>query len=189
MPGCFSSADVWLCSGGPLGPLRRLTCVLWRLTCSKNSSMKWSLSTCTTSSSSSLSLACGQRGGRWVSDLVVTADGWRVAMMTSHIHMHTSTPAPTETHHDWRISWLFSNHWFCPQSSKNHSSLYVKTQWERESKGNLTSPKQKPNGWTYVKTIHSTSSAQWTELSWKNIIRLLVMCVWGHKSSGYLSLC
>lgn len=28
------------------------------LTCSKNSSMKWSLSTCTTSSSSSLSLAC-----------------------------------------------------------------------------------------------------------------------------------
>lgn len=39
-----------------------LPAVTWArcLTCSKNSSMKWSLSTCTTSSSSSLSFACRQ---------------------------------------------------------------------------------------------------------------------------------
>lgn len=57
------------------------------------------------------------------------------------------------------------------QSSKNHSTLYVKDKWEKEANIILSDDE-----WLNIcKTQYTTtSSGQWREFSWKNIIRFFI---------------
>lgn len=66
---------------------------------------------------------------------------------------------------------LLSKIYSCIQSSKSHSTLYVKEKWEKETNIILT----EEDWFNICKSQHATSSSgQWRELSWKNVIRFFI---------------
>ena len=66
---------------------------------------------------------------------------------------------------------LIARIYSCLKSHDETSTLYIKSKWEKESKGTISDV-----DWLNICETHrsASSSGQWRELVWKNMIRFFV---------------